>query len=101
MISFAVLRLIGVVVAASLVLGALYYVADAIGDHREAAVRAKIERAIEITNRATDAANGADEETLALAERLRVTALAAAKQLPASPQCTLTGDEALALGRIR
>lgn len=101
MISLLALRFIGVVVAVSLGLGALWWLADKIGDIREAQVRAKIEQAINITNKATDAANGADEETLALAEKLRLAALESAMKLPRKSQCELTTEEASVLGRIQ
>ena len=101
MLTLATLRL-GLIVAAVLAgMVGLFVVFDAIGDLREAKVRAKIDAAIGITNAATGVANDADEETLAIAEQLRMAALAAAKKLPAVPQCKLTAEEAPALARIR
>lgn len=101
MLTLATLQRGLVVLAAIAGLASLWWLADTIGDIREAQVRAKIERAIAVTNTETGEANEADEETLALAERIRVAALAAAKKLPATPQCKLTADEAPTLARIR
>ena len=80
---------------------ALYWLADKIGDIREAQVRDRIERAIQVTNGETQSANESDEETLALAAKMRLAALAAALKLPRKTQCELTADEATTLGRIQ
>ena len=101
MMSLALLRVVGGVLAASVV-GILVYMAfDAYGDYRVALERASVQKGIDITNGKTDAANEKDEQALTVAEAIRVAALTAAKKLPRKPQCELTADEALALGKIR
>ena len=59
MIGLASLRIAGFVVAAVAALGVLWYVADLIGDVREAKVRAEYEAAIDSANTDTTAANAA------------------------------------------
>lgn len=101
MLTLGTVRLGLIVLGAVAALAGCYVLFDTIGDLREAQVRAKIDKAIAITNQATDAANEADAETLALAEKLRASALTAALRLPKQPQCALTADEADKLGKIQ
>jgi hypothetical protein len=100
MLTLGTLRLGLIVVAAIAGMVGIYFVFDAVGDLREAQVWAKINKAIAVTNQATGAENEKDEETLALAEKLRGTALAAAKRMQGG-KCPLTAEEATALGRIQ
>lgn len=100
MLTLATLRLGLIVVAAVAGLAGLYILFDAVGDLREAKVMAKINAAIAITNKATGDANETDEETLAVAEKLRLVALATAMKMPRATQCELTADEAATLGRV-
>ena len=80
--------------------GALYWLADAIGDAREAKVWAKIDETIKAANDETAEANETDAEKRALREKLRTSALIAAAKTKGT-QCLLTADEATAIGAIR
>ncbi len=99
MISLAALRIAGFVVAAVTALGVLYYVADLIGDVREAKVRAEYEAAIDDANTGTAAANAAASKVAERDGRVRAQALAAATAA-LTGKCLLTAAEATALTRV-
>ena len=100
MISLAALRIGGFVVAAVTALGVLWYLADLIGDVREAKVRAEYEAAIDAANTDTTAANAAASKVAERDGRIRAQALEAAKTALAG-KCPLTAAEALALTRVK
>lgn len=100
MISVAVLRIIGVVVAVSLGLAALWWCVDKIGDLREAAVRATYDRAIDSANSDTVTSNDAATKVALRDERVRTEAIATYKA-SLGTACPLTADEAITLGKIR
>lgn len=100
MISLAALRIAGAVVAATVALGVLYYVADLIREAGRNEVWATVNKAIESANVETAAANIQDANELAMREKLRASALAAAAKVQGGP-CKLTAEEATAIGAIR
>ena len=100
MISIAMLRLVGVVAAVSIGIGALWYLADAIGDAREAKVRASYDQAIDMANTDTIEANDVATKIALRDERVRTDAIAAYRK-SLGTACPLTADEATTLGRIR
>ncbi len=99
MISLAALRIAGFVVAAVTALGVLYYVADLIGDVREAKVRAEYVAAIDNANTDTVAANDAASKVAERDGRIRAKALADATAA-LTGKCLLTAAEATALTRV-
>lgn len=88
------------VIAASLGLGALFWLADAVGDVREAKVWREINAAIAETNDDIGAQNALADRVKAVADKARSRALDEAKQVKGGV-CLLSADEALALSRIR
>ncbi len=100
MISLAALRIVGIVIAASLGIAALYWLADSIGDLREAKVRAAYNRAIDDANTDTVASNDAATKVLLRDQRVRDQAIIAYKSSLGNV-CPLTVDEAINLSRIR
>lgn len=80
----------------------LWYVADAIGDAREAKVYAKIDRAIESTNAEIDKTLTLDEKIAAVAEAARQKALSNALRLPTiAVACPANKAQAEALSAIK
>lgn len=100
MISLAALRIAGFVVAATAALGVLWYIADAIGDVREAKVRAEYEGAIDDANADTTATNAAATKVAERDGRIRIKALADAQSALAG-KCPLTAVEAAALTMVK
>lgn len=101
MISLAALRIAGVIVAATVALGALYYVVDLIRDAGRNEVWAKVNATIDTANEETDEANAEDAEARALRQRLRATALLTAAKIKTTSQCVLTAEEALVIGAVQ
>lgn len=91
----AVLGVVGFVVA----IGGLVWIADAIGDRREAAVWNKINAAIAKTNVDVSKHDELDAKVAAVAEAARAQALAEAKAVEDS--CPANAEQASALSRIR
>lgn len=100
MISLAALRIAGVVVAASVALGVLYYLGDLIRDSGRNEVWAKVNATIDTANEETDAANADDAEARALKAKLRTAALLAASKVKGG-ECKLSAEEAETIGAIR
>lgn len=100
MISVAALRIVGIVMAVSLGLAALFWLHDLIGDAREAKVRATYDQAIDDANSDTVTANDAATKVALRDQRVRDQAVTAYKASLGNA-CPLTADEATNLGRIR
>lgn len=100
MINLALLRLIGGVVAISAIIAGLFWIADAIGDAREAQVRAEYEAAIDDANDDTAKTNAAATKVAERDGRTRAKALEDAKAALAG-KCPLTANEAVALSQVK
>jgi len=81
---------------------AVWWVADAIGDAREAKIYARIDRAIESTNAEIDKRLTLDERVAAVAEAARAKALSDALRLPSvAVACPANKAQAEALSAIK
>jgi len=85
---------------AAVILAAVVFMVDAIGDRREAAVWARINRAIEKTNVDVAKYNTLDDKIAAIAYEGRIKALAAAKR-SSDTKFVVTQEQADALNRIK
>lgn len=95
---FAIGPIIGFGVFAALVVGA-YFLIDAIGDRREAAVRAEYVEAARKKNVEIAGFNSADDAIAAIAEAALQQHLATAQKVAGS--CPFTPEQAAALTVIR
>ena len=87
------------VIMAGVIAGALWFIADAIGDAREAKVMARINKAVERRNVDIAKHNEIDDQVAAVADAARAKALAEAQVLFAG--CPATQEQAQALSRIK
>lgn len=78
----------------------LFWLADAIGDAREAQVRATYDQAIDDANSDTVTANDAATKVALRDQRVRDQAVTAYKASLGNA-CPLTADEAITLSRVR
>lgn len=83
----------------SIVLGAVYFVFDAVGDRREAKVHARYAAAANLTNEDVGKFNTDDEKVSAVREALVAKALTEAGKVEG--QCTATPAQAKAITDIR
>jgi hypothetical protein len=89
-------------VAGLAIISSLWFVADAIGDAREARVYRKIQQSIARVNSEIDEQLSLDEKIAVVAQRAREKALAEAKAIPAvGPICPASEEQATALSRIK
>jgi len=85
-----------------LVVGCLWWLADTIGDAREAKVYRKINTAIAKVNAEAAKAGELDDKLAVLADGVRQKALADARAIPAIASiCPATPEQAKALNRIK
>lgn len=89
-----------IVAAVTAGLVGLYWIQDAIGDKREAKVRAEYEAVIDETNEDTGKENAAATKVAERDARIRKKALDAAKPMQGGA-CPLTAIEAQSLARIK
>lgn len=93
----AVLRcLLGLVVV-----GGIFWVGDAIGDKREARVRAEFDEAVIATNVEIDSAMTAHQKVAAIAAAARRKAAEDAKSVKELPVCVVSPAQAEALNNIK
>lgn len=96
---FSLMQPVFLVVVITAIIGGLYWVADAIGDHREASVRAEYTEAARKKNVAIEHYNTAQEALDAVIDAKVQEALAAAKAVPS--ELHYTPEQAAAITAIR